>query len=750
MSSTIRNGILGVFLVLTGLSIYYSTQLSFTFSLDQFFPEGDEDLAFYKEFEAQFEQDVNFLLVALTRDAGVFDSVFLAKAKQFTSEARQLPLVTQTHSLTSIRRPVKTPFGVTSLPLIHPDEPARYDSDKARILADDRWVRTLIDDHATALIVVLKTKEDALNIRGARRLIGEVKTLLDSCQLDDYHLLGSPYFTKEMVAMQKKELAVNTALSAVLVCLVMYLIFRRFWGTVLALVSILLGMLLFLGYLGCFGRELNLMSALYPMLMIIVGTSDVVHIMSKYIDELRKGKARDEAIRITIHEIGLATLLTSLTTAIGFFALVTSRVGPIRAFGFNAAIGVGIAYLTVVMFTTAVISMFRTEQLIRIGPAKSRWDYWMDRVNELTKRHPKRIGLGGVVVFLLCLIGIFNITTNYRLASNLPSGKKLTEDFHFFEEKMAGFRPVEIAVFAQGEYRADDFEVLQEVDKVEGYLRSIDELASVQSMTMLYKSIHQMYVPSVGGQLVFPTDKATFLKYRRMADKVSSATEKVLLSEDRKVTRISTRAKDIGADRLENLGGEIAQWIEENTDPNIAVFKETGTGLIMDKNADYIQRNLLQGLGMAVGIISLLMAGLFRNWRMVVVSLVPNIFPLLMAGALLGYLGIELDAGVSIIFAIIFGIAVDDTIHFLSKFKLSLRKGLGVEEAISITFRETGKAICLTSIILFFGFMVLLVSIHPPSVTIGLLISVTLASAVVGDLLLIPVMIRRLIDPAKI
>jgi len=153
---------------------------------------------------------------------------------------------------------------------------------------------------------------------------------------------------------------------------------------------------------------------------------------------------------------------------------------------------------------------------------------------------------------------------------------------------------------------------------------------------------------------------------------------------------------------------------------------------------------LLQGLGVAVLLVSLLMAFLFRNWRMLIISLVPNLVPLLLAGALLGYLGIELEAGVSIIFAVVFGIAVDDTIHFLSKYKLARSKGKSIEESLQITFVETGKAICLTTVILFFGFLVLLFSIHPPSVTIGLLISLTLVSALIGDLMLIPLLIRWL------
>jgi predicted RND superfamily exporter protein len=219
----------------------------------------------------------------------------------------------------------------------------------------------------------------------------------------------------------------------------------------------------------------------------------------------------------------------------------------------------------------------------------------------------------------------------------------------------------------------------------------------------------------------------------------------VLVNQDGNKARISARIKDIGADEIKTISDSIQVWINTHTNPNVASFRQTGTGLIIDKNSEYVRQNLIEGLGLAVLIVGILMAILFKNWKMLLISLVPNLFPLLIAGALLGYLGIDLEAGVSIVFAVIFGIAVDDTIHFLSKYKLALQNNLSTEEALAVTFIETGKAICLTSIILFFGFLIMLFSIHPPSVTIGLLISITLLSALFSDLLLIPVMIRWLI-----
>ncbi len=748
MRPALRNFITIFFALLTGISVYYAFNLQFSFSLEQFFPKGDEDLEFYLEFQKEFGADVNFLLVALEREEGVFEQSFLEDAKAFTLEALRLPHVAESQSLVTMEKPIKTPFAITTVPLIHIDDPSRYEKDKQQTLNDKRFVNSFITSDACTMVVALKLK-GTLDIEASDEMMTALKESVSKYSFDNHYFLGSAYFQNEMVDMQKREVVATSIFSGILVTFVMFWVFRRFWGMSIALLSIAMGLVLFFGFLGFTGRPLNAMAALYPLLMIIVGTSDVIHIMSKYIDELRKGNNQKESIRIAIKEIGLATLLTSVTTAIGFLTLATSRVDPIREFGINAAIGVGVAYITVILFTTACISFFPSEKLIRIGRTQKKWDSLMVATNEFTKKYHRSIIMGAVLTAVLCGIGIMNISTNYRIESNLPIGKKITEDFFFFEKNLTGFRPMDIAVFAQGDYKADDFEVLQQINKVEQHIERYTSIQSVTSITDVYKSINQMYGGNRAEAYLLPSEEGRYRKYKKLTNKVAKDLTASMISNDQKKARISTRLKDIGSDSIKVIESQISHWISQNTDSSIVTFKATGTGLILDKNAAYIRRNLLQGLGIAVFIISLLMAFLFKTWRMTLISLIPNIFPLLLAGAMLGYLGIELDAGISIIFAIIFGIAVDDTIHFLSKFKLSLNKGLSIEESLHTTFVETGKAICLTSLILFFGFLVLLTSIHPPSVTIGLLISMTLISAVVSDLLLIPVMIRWLMKDEK-
>jgi len=666
------------FTLFSAAAVYGCFNLKFTFDFSQFFPRGDDDLAFFLEFIEEFEGDDNFMLVALERNPTVFDSSFLAQAHDFALAARDIPYVEGVQSLTTFGYPLKT----------HRDDPSRYAADSLRIMQDERFVGNLINKSGTALVVFLKT-ESLVNLDGgaagakngldkSKELMAGLEGLMDQYDFPDHHYLGAANFQKVMVETQIREVVVSALISGLLVTLIMFLLYRRPLGILVSLVSIALGLLLFLGVLGLLGRELNAIAALYPVLMIIVGTSDVIHIMSKYIDELRSGKDKETAIRITIKEIGLATLLTSLTTAVGFATLLTSRIDPIRNFGINAALGVMIAYLTVVLFTTSLLSYLSVDQIVKIGRQQAFWDRLLESAYQFTRRRPGWIKIGSVVAVAVCALGISMITTNNRIESALPRGKKITEDFLFFERELAGFRPLEMAVTARDSFKVTDFAVLKEIAKIEDFVKVQDPVESTASITAVYRSIHQMYNNNRPDAYELPPDEATYRKYRRLASQIPALNLNILMSKDR----------------------------------------TNGTGVIIDKNSEYIRRNLLQGLGGAILIVCILMALLFKSWRMLLVSL--------------------------IVFAIIFGIAVDDTIHFLAKYRLARGRGLGVDEAIHVTFREAGKAIVLTSVVLFFGFLVMLFSINPPSVTIGLLISLTLASAVASDLLLIPLLLKWL------
>jgi len=747
-----RNLVLGLYGLLTIASLFLLTRLKFTFDFEQFFPQGDPDFEFFKNYIKDFESDDNFLLVAVERREGVFEQQFLERFHEFAVKAGELPHITSSMALTKMQYPIRTPFGITAIPAVHIEDTAFYASDRARVMQDRRFVHNLISEDGTALTVVLKTVPST-DLKQAKELMGALDSLLAAYKreqaFDEVHLLGRAYFQREMVEMEMREVLVSTLLAALLVIAVLFFIFRRWWSVFIAITGIGLALLFFLGLLSALGRELNALAALYPILMCIVGVADTVHITSKYLDELEKGHDRDTAIRITLKEIGLATFITCITTAIGFASLLTNRTAPIQGFGVNAALGVVTAFFVIYGWLWAMLPRFRADQLIQYTPEYAFWGRFMDWTYRFTKMNGRRIAWFSVGLLALCLAGIALINTNYRIKHNLPRGQQITADFLYFEKKFSGFRPVEIAVFPQNGRKADDFEVLREMDKLENHLRSYPPIKTVASANDLYRSLHAMDNGNRPEEYRLPDSLADFERYRRLAEKVPPSYSDVLLSRDHDKARIAARMLDVGRDTVAIMQAGIEHWWRVNTDSSVAKFKITGTGVILDKNSAYIRDNMLQGLIPSVLVVALIMALLFRDVRMVLVFCVPNVFPLFFAGALIGFLGIPLEAGIATVFSIVFGIATDDTVHFLSNFKLCRSKGMSVEQALQITLSETGKAMCLGSIILFFSFLVMLFSIHPPSVTVGLLVSVTLAGALFCDLLLAPVLVRWLIRDKK-
>jgi predicted RND superfamily exporter protein len=265
-----RNLLLGLYGLLTLASLFLLTRLKFTFDFEQFFPQGDPEYEFFKNYIAEFETDDNFLLVAVERREGVFEQRFLEKFHDFTLKAGELPHVTSSTSLTKVRYPLKTPFGITTVPAIHVEDTSYYASDRARVLQDRRFVHNLISEDGTALAVVLKTVERS-NLQQANELIPALNNLLETYQFDETHLLGRAYFQREMVRMEMREVTVSTLVAAMLAIAVLFFIFRRWWSVFIALAGIGLALLFFLGVLSALGRELNALAALYPILMCIVG-----------------------------------------------------------------------------------------------------------------------------------------------------------------------------------------------------------------------------------------------------------------------------------------------------------------------------------------------------------------------------------------------------------------------------------------------------------------------------------------------
>ena len=731
-----------VFVVLALLATYALSFLKFTFDFDQFFPIGDPDLIFYEKFTKEFGTDDNFLLIAVENDKTVFEKEFLERFHAFSKDAEKFEHTQNSTSLTTSFYPLKTSFGYTKIPVIHWKDPSQYQKDWKKIKEDSLFTNRLIDPNGTSLVVAIET-QDNLDYDTCLLFLEEVRGALQKHHIKNYHLLGRAYFYESFVAMQKRELLVTSALSALLVLLVLLVIYRKIAVVVLSFSSIVMALLLFLGLLSLLGKELNTLSSFYPILLLIVGSADVIHIMDSYLEKLQLQVEKNTAIIETVKEVGLTTLLTSVTTAIGFLSLITSKLLPIKDFGLNSAIGVMVAYVVVIFFTSSLLLIIPQKYLLSEKNSVASWNVFLLKINSFTKKHPKSILYSAFVFTALCAWGVSKINTNYEFQASFPKNSVLADDFEFFQSKYSGFRPLEVAVMAQGAHKITDFKVLQEIDKMETKLKSLKDIREVTSVNLLFKGINKAHHLNKKEFFVLPKEEKTHLKYRKAINKIARKPLRKFVNEENTKGRISSKVLDIGTDSLIKIYAHLNQFITTKTDSSLVRFRLTGKGMLLDKNSVYIRNSLLQGLGIGLILVGIIMVILFKNLKLLVISIIPNILPLLFAGALLGFLEIPLEATISIVFAIVFGIAVDDTIHFLGRYKLCRFKGLSKEDAIEKTFKETGRALIITTLLLFFGFMVLVFSIHLPSITIGLLLSATLVTALVIDLLLLPVLIRK-------
>ncbi len=733
------------FFALLGLgSLFLVGNLRFAFDFSHFFPEGDEDLLFYQNFIKDFGTDDNFLLIAIERDETVFNEDFLKRFDSFSKDAKNFPYVTENQSLTTLFYPLKSALGYTRMPIIHINDSLRYVNDWRKIQEDDIFINNLIDDNATSLVLVLETVND-LNYDQSIELLTAVRTRLKIAEFEDYHMLGRAFFYESLINMQRREFMITTTASSILIVLILFLVYRRITVVVLSLFSILLSLLLFMGLLSLLEIELTVLAAFYPILLLIVGTSDVIHIMDDYLGKLKKGLAKEVAMRLTLKEVGVSTLLTSITTAIGFGSLLTSKSTSVSGFGFNAALGVLTTFITVLFFTCAVLLLLDKKYLL---PKKERPNTWVKTListSKFTKKNPRSILTGSLLFGIICLVGMTKINTNYQIKNSFPVNSKIANDFDFFQKKYAGFRPLEVAVQAQGTSKITDFSVVKEIEKVVQYMKSFPEIRNVQSANAFYKGLHKANNLNRSDYFTLPNDQKTFNTYQKEVHRFARRQFYKFVDSTATKSRISSKVLDVGLDSITRVYDDLDTFLATKIDTSLVTFKLTGTGILLDKNSFYVRESLINGLLMGTLLVAIIMALLFKNLKLLVISILPNILPLLFAAALLGFLGIPLEATISVVFAIVFGIAVDDTIHFLGRYKVGISQGLTQEEALKITFLETGRALVITTLSLFFGFLILLFSIHQPSVTIGLLVSVTLLTALILDLLLLPVLIRKLL-----
>lgn len=448
----------------------------------------------------------------------------------------------------------------------------------------------------------------------------------------------------------------------------------------------------------------------------------------------------------SLKEIGLSILLTSITTAIGFASLYVSRIPPIREFGIYAAVGVLFTFFVSVVILPNLMLGVDPEKFLKSPSLENQpiWVRFFNYIHRLTKEKARLVFGAFIFVIVSSIYLIFQISLDTYLIEDIGKNDPVRLSMEFFEEKAYGLRPFELGIEVKDSSRkVSDQELLVEMEKIQNFLSSEAKFSPFLSPVSLVSEANYVYHFNRERYRRIPRKQSDIDQFLSMAQlNGGEALLNKVMTPDGRYARMSSRTADMGTYKFEELNQKLEEFIATETDTSLYSYKITGHAYLTEHNLNYIRTSLLWGLGLAFIAIGFIMGFLFKSWRMLFISMIPNVIPLILTGGLMGLLGITLTASTALVFVIAFGIAVDDTIHFLSRYRLEKSLGHDMETAIMNTLQGTGKAIILTSFVLMGGFVMLLLSDFGGTFSTGLFTALTIFFAVLADLFLLPILIR--------
>jgi predicted RND superfamily exporter protein len=721
-----------------------SSKLEFDYDFEHFFPQGDSDLDYFLKYRKTFENDNDYVLISIGNKQSIFNTSFLQKAHQFTEELEQLNHVEKVLSPTSIKTPVINSFGFIEVPLLHINNVSKLHQDSIRIKNSKEFTQTLFSSDFNSICIVVNNTQ-IISKKASDELLNDLEFLINKYNFKEVHFAGKIKGQKAYLEKMSFELMLFLSISLILITTFLYISFKSAYGIIITLLTVFIAITGVLGIMQVTGKSLDIMSTLLPTILFVVGMSDAVHILNRYVEELRSGEDKISAIKVTFKEVGLATFFTSLTTAVGFFTLMMVPIKPMQDFGIYSAIGVLLAFVIAILFLPATLSLLPKPKIAAKGSSKVYWNAFLSKSFIYMIRNQKKIIFGYAIILIVSIVGIFQLQIDYKLLEDLSEDDPLQQDFRFFENSYSGIRPFEMGITTKDSSNIFNYKTILELEKIEDYLYSNYEAGFILSPVAVIKSINKATHNGSSTYFKIPESEKKYnvllkkMKRLNLKDKL-----KTIVTSDNLTCRFTGKMDDIGSKRVIEINKEFEKFFQDEINTKLIDYKMTGTALLIDKNNEFLAMNMITGLAIAFLLIALLIGLIFKSIRMALLSIIPNVIPLAIIGGLMGFMGTTINMSTSIIFTIAFGIAVDDTIHFLSKFKIETTKGKSLIYSLKRTYISTGKAIILTTLILCGGFISLVFSDFKSTFLIGTYVGLILFIAVITDLLLLPVLLLNL------
>ncbi|MGA1397328.1 MAG: efflux RND transporter permease subunit [Schleiferiaceae bacterium] len=565
----------------------------------------------------------------------------------------------------------------------------------------------------------------------------------------DVQISGVPYLRMINARSIKSEINLFLGLTGIVTLLIMFAMMRSTRAALIALAVVGVGVVGSFGVLGGLGYKLTLFSALIPPLLIVIAVPNCIFFINKYHQEYARDKNVDEAVVHTVKKIGGVALLTNLTTALGFSTFILTSSDALVHFGIAATINIIMVFVLSMTILPVLYSWLPEPKPQHYKHLDQKWlsdgVLWLERV---AQHHRRWVYLGAAVLAILGGIGMTRMQTTGNITTDIDPNDPLVTQMKFFEQELGGVIPLEVIVDTREPGGVNSSSVLRQVEEFQRSLDTLPNMSRSLSVVDFLKFSRQAFYGGLPEFYELPSAAERRQIAALLPSGAASANQALttgLIDKDNQRLRVTVQVQDLP--RPEMI--EVVKAIQHNAD---AVFDReqvdvrfSGAGLIFLRSTEFLIDNLMMSLILAVIVISILMASLFRSWRMMIVAIVPNLLPLLMTAGIMGWFGIPVKPSTVLIFSIAFGISVDDTLHLLSRYRQELHLNGGrIADAALKAIHETGVSMFYTSVVLFAGFMIFLASNFGGTQALGLLVSITLGFAMFSNLLLLPSLLMSL------
>lgn len=744
---------LPIILVITALTVvmaYFASKAEMTYTMAQILPFDDPEYVAYKDFHKRFGEDANILVIGFETDS-LFELPLFRDWMQTGEELRKIESVKNILSVGGIftleRDDSLERFEVK--PLIKDVPKSQQELDSLRnIITGLPFYRELLISpsgegrYATLMLVTLD--QQSIDRKDRKDLIDRITRVADGFaerHKVDIHYSGLPYIRTINSLKLRDELVMFLWMSLLVTALVLYIFFRSFKAIIFPMLVVFLSVIWCVGTMVMLGYKITILTALIPPLIVIIGIPNCIFLTNNFHREYKGHGNKIKAIARVVQRIGNATFLTNFNTALGFvtFAFVDSAL--LKEFGVLSSINV----MQVFLLSITVLPIFYSY----IQPPKpkqtkhlenKRMQIVVDWQIKMVSNHRPAIYALSVVIIGLSVWGITKIRTTGNFTDDIPDSDRMIVDLKFFEKHFHGVMPFEITIDTKKKNGVMKLSTFRKIDELQQELKKYPEFARPLSIAEVLKFSKQAFYGGDSNEYRLPSSEeiAFLLPYAQNTNLKASASSS-FLDSSRQVTRISAQMADIGTTEMARITGELRPKVDSLFPPDKFDVKFTGSSIIFLKGTDYLIENLLMSLLAAIVLISGLMYFMFYSFKMLLISVIPNVIPLLFTAGLMGFYGISLKSSTILVFNIAYGITVDSAIHFFSRYGLDLKTHKNrIRPAVIDSMQDTSISIIYTSIILLLGFCIFIFSTFGGTIALGFLISVTIFVGLFTNLFLLP------------